>query len=221
MKCNEVRDLLDDLVDGELAPEERAVALSHIEGCGDCRSELEGLTGLLQQTESLARSVEPPRDLWLEIAGNIDKEKVVRGRFDLPIVRLAAVAAAAAVLVVAVVVGYTVGRQQSELIATVQPTKTEIVEAVFAPGSLASVEVEFHRARSDLLAILDQRRPDLSPETMRVVDSNLQLIDDAIEQISEALGRDPDNPQLSHRLASAYRQQIQLLRRATNLPSEI
>jgi hypothetical protein len=54
-----------------------------------------------------------------------------------------------------------------------------------------------------------------------VVDSNLQLIDGAIDEITLALGRDPDNPQLSHRLAAVYRQQIELLRTATGLPSEI
>jgi len=76
-------------------------------------------------------------------------------------------------------------------------------------------------ARTELLAILELRRHELSPETLQVVDNNLQLIDEAIDEIVLALGRDPDNAQLSHRLAAVYRQQIELLRTATRLPSEI
>lgn len=221
MKCKDVQTRLDAFVDGELALDERLAVTSHVDGCGQCRSELDGLIRVLEHSKSLKPSIEPARDLWPEIAEQIDRGKVVEGRFGKAVVRTAVAAAAAAVVVVAVLVGYTVGRQQNGTVALGETPTPEIVAVGFEPGSFEYVEAEFTQARAELIAILDQRRHTLSPETLRVVDGNLRVIDDAIEQISEALGRDPDNPQLSHRLASAYRQQIQLLRTAASLPSEI
>jgi hypothetical protein len=61
----------------------------------------------------------------------------------------------------------------------------------------------------------------MSPETQRVVDDNLKLIDGAIVRITVALADDPLNPRLANRLAGAYRTQIELLQRATALPAEI
>ena len=60
----------------------------------------------------------------------------------------------------------------------------------------------------------------MSPETLRTVDDNLRVIDEAIERISSALVDDPLNPRLANQLASAYRRQIDLLQRANRLPAE-
>jgi hypothetical protein len=221
MNCDEFRNQLDALVDGELTTCERSAMDAHSEACADCRVELESMRELQRQTASLSRQVEPPSDLWLEISERIESRKLVVAPFGSSIRRFAAAAAAAAVIIAAVLVAYMVGRQHSTPMVVEMTPTPNVMAARLDATSMAAVESDFRQARSELMAILDQRRDSLSPETLEVVDSNLRLIDEAIEQISDALGDDPDNPQLSHRLAFAYRQQIQLLRRATNLPSEI
>jgi hypothetical protein len=88
--------------------------------------------------------------------------------------------------------------------------------------SEAALGIDAYRgARDELMSALDARRSTMSTETLRVVESNLRVIDHAIARITAALSEDPNNPQLTYRLASAYRQQIELLQRATRLPAEI
>ena len=75
--------------------------------------------------------------------------------------------------------------------------------------------------RAELMAALDARSHELSPETMDVVMENLLLIDQAMNRIAEALGEDPENEFLMKQLAGAYRRQIDLLQHAVRLPAEV
>ena len=75
--------------------------------------------------------------------------------------------------------------------------------------------------RTELLDALEARKHELSDETMDVVMENLLLIDQAMDRIAEALGEDPENEFLMQQLATAYRRQIDLLRRAVRMPAEI
>jgi hypothetical protein len=222
MTCRDVLIRLDDLMDGTVSREERAAIDSHLASCAGCRSEAEARASLSRRVDELARWVVPSRDLWPGIAHRIERDKVVQVRFRSRARRYVLAAVAAAVTVAAMLAAYTVGRQHSERSVVVRGDATPAaVAASFEGTTLGAVEAEFRHARTELMTILEQRRHELSPETLWVVDSNLRLIDDAIEEITMALGQDPDNPQLSHRLAAVYRQQIELLRTATSLPSEI
>jgi hypothetical protein len=60
---------------------------------------------------------------------------------------------------------------------------------------------------------------ELSPATIQAVEQSLSTIDVAIAEAREALLRDPANAALPELLASNYRQKIDLLRRATQIPS--
>jgi hypothetical protein len=62
---------LHDYVDGLLSTSERVAVEQHLETCLDCRGELEFLNSLLRQVAALPQSIEPPRDLWPEIASRI------------------------------------------------------------------------------------------------------------------------------------------------------
>jgi hypothetical protein len=90
-----------------------------------------------------------------------------------------------------------------------------------AASASPDVELELQEVRDDLRARLDLRRDDLDPATLRVIDDNLALIDRAIERISNALESDPGNARLTRQLVFAYRQQIDLLRRTTEVPLEL
>jgi hypothetical protein len=64
---------------------------------------------------------------------------------------------------------------------------------------------------------LDEGRARLDPETVRVLEDNLDAIDKAIDQCRLALEADPANSFLSSHLVSARQRKLALLRRATAL----
>jgi Tfp pilus assembly protein PilF len=131
---------------------------------------------------------------------------------------LVAVAAAAALVFAAVLAGYSVGRQHGRVEAALDRSA---LESAGSQLSLAALDVGTYQvARDQLLSALEDRRASISTDTLRVVEENLGVIDQAIVRITAALSKNPNNPQLTHRLASVYRQQIELLQRATRLPDE-
>jgi hypothetical protein len=220
MSCEQFRTRLEELEDGLLDPVQAAAVTAHVAGCEPCRRELAGLHELARRTRGLDRSIEPPRDLWSEIADAIGRRRVAAGRFGGG--RRAAVwaAAAAAVVAVAVVVGYLAGRQGSSPTPPAPGQAGRVLRASLALDEVDAAEEEFLRAREQLMAALAGRRDTLSPGTLEVVESNLRLIDQAIEEIAAALAEDPGNSALAHRLTAAYRRQIEFLQRATRLPAE-
>ena len=56
----------------------------------------------------------------------------------------------------------------------------------------------------------------LDPETVRVVEENLQVIDDAIAEARAALARDPANGYLFRHLDQTLTRKVDLLRRAAS-----
>jgi anti-sigma factor RsiW len=220
MTCQQVQESLDDFVDGRLSRAEAASIEDHLLECELCNSQVAGLRELRRRTADLASSIEPKRELWPEIAERIENRKLVAGRFRQPLRSAVIAAAAASILIGALIVGYLAGRQDGAS-TVVEATPTAAPQwAGFSAASTAELVGEFERAKSELLAALESRRGSLSPEALEVVDSNLRLIDEAIDEITAALAEDPANTRLGDRLAAAYRQQIDLLQRANRLPAE-
>jgi anti-sigma factor RsiW len=218
MKCDDVMLVLDDLLDRSLDEADQAEVRAHLEECAACAEAHGSLVDVRDWVADLPRSIAPPRDLWPEIEARIAAKKVARGAFG----RRALMAAAAAlVLVSSVVTAYFVGRQQATSTVVVAPVQREATSEVLA-ASFAEIGVhDYEATRNQLLDVLDGRRNELSPATMEVVSANLRLIDEAMSEIADALGKDPGNELLMRRLVATYRQQVNLLERAAVLPREI
>ena len=218
MKCSEVQARFDDFFDRRLDPSDEEVLQAHLGTCEECSAEEEAARKLRDHVAELPRALEPPHDLWPEIVGRIEGEKVVRGVFA-----RRALVAAAAVLVLAgsVVTAYFLGRQQV--------TPVNDMWAMAGPGpsssALASFEGlgvnDYEATRALLLDAVEARRHEISAETLEEVMINLRVIDDAMERICEALGESPDDARLMRQLAAVYRQQIDLLQQAARLPAEV
>lgn len=71
----------------------------------------------------------------------------------------------------------------------------------------------------ELQAVLRQRRSQLDPSTVKIVEDNLALIDAAVKQAREALQRDPASGFLTEQLDNALQKKVQLLRTVAALPS--
>ena len=64
MRCEEVRELLQDYLDDELDPGQAGQMDEHIGSCTGCQEELAAYRSLLVKASGLYSEVEPPRDLW-------------------------------------------------------------------------------------------------------------------------------------------------------------
>jgi hypothetical protein len=92
--------------------------------------------------------------------------------------------------------------------------------AAYAPGADAAVPVtladpRYDEAIADLEQALQAGRADLDPVTVKILESNLEAIDKAIDQSRQALAADPANVYLNNHLADARQRKLALLRRAT------
>jgi hypothetical protein len=67
---------------------------------------------------------------------------------------------------------------------------------------------------AELQQALDAGRTQLDTATVRVLETNLAIIDKAIADARSALAADPNSPYLSMHLAQTMRTKLELLRRA-------
>ena len=76
-------------------------------------------------------------------------------------------------------------------------------------------------ARNALAAELDVELQKVSPEARADIETNLQLIQNAIFEMNEALEQDPENILLQERLLNTYREELDLLRRVGGLTRNV
>lgn len=98
--------------------------------------------------------------------------------------------------------------------STAQPVANSAAARVRAP-----VKVTYDREIADLRQIIDQRRSDLDPSTVAVIENSLTTIDRAIAEARSALATDPASKFLSEQLNKALEKKLGLLRTVALLPS--
>lgn len=205
---------IDDYVGGKLDDAERAAFEQAMEGDAALRGAVEAAHTLEAEVEQLPRSLQPPRDLWPEIAERIEKpERTVHfGRFRgrRPRYSLTRYLVAAAALLV-LLFGMPVMMNRS-LDQPAPPTT-----AARPDPEIRRVATQYLEARQELLDVLKERRGAMAPETRAVVEDNLAIIASAVEEIETALAQDEDNRELERMLHAAYQSEVHLLRRAVEL----
>jgi hypothetical protein len=215
---------LNDLADGVLPPEEQHAVEAHLRDCDVCRAQVARLHGLLGAVARVPRVVDPPDDLWRDIRAQIESRRdvslgapVMGGRGTVWWAR-ARLAAAAVVLVAASSwITARVVRSGNLTNAPVPPPRVVVVPAL--PFTLAAMEDGYMRAANELQAALDAQGGRLSPATIATVKRSISVIDSAIVEAHSALAADPGNRDLVDLLAAHYQRKVELLRRATELPS--
>lgn len=175
----------------------------------------------------------PLRDLWSGIEARIDTPVVAlpsrSTNSDAPAVVAPArlpwrTLAIAASLLIAVTAGitYTLTRRVEPGLAlrTDSATVDAPISAVpIEPVSLQTAEQTFDKEIGAMRTIIAERRKDLDPVTLAVLQKNLKLIDAAIAESKAALAKDPASAFLLDRLTHAYDTKLQLLRGMANIPS--
>ncbi len=156
--------------------------------------------------DELPRELEPERDLWPDI------EAALPLRRDRPTRLRPWRLAVAALLLVAATAAITAALVGNE--APVPPSPTATLVELSPPDWQAEM-----RQASDLLAAtLEQRKDELDPATLAVVEENLAIIDRAIADCAAALETDPDDDELRRALLAVWRKKIDLLEQASRLP---
>jgi len=211
-------DKLSDYLDDELSASDRRQIEAHLAQCDECRAILGQLRGVVARAATLPSSA-PASDLWPGVEARLTSSSkalpfraraVRRISFTLPQL----VAAGLALMVLsggAVWLSQFGGRTTSLPPAAAAP----ISEPAVSPIGLTNPR--YDEAVRELEDALDAGRSQLDPETVKILESNLQAIDQAIEQSQRALEADPANGYLYSHLAEARQRKLALLRRASLL----
>jgi anti-sigma factor RsiW len=223
-------DRLSEYLDDELAPDERAALAAHLEQCAECSATLADLRRVVARARAL-ESAGPASDLWPGIARRIGaasapyrsapREQVRRISFSLP--QLLAAGIALMVLSGGSVwlLQPTSARPGNAPIAAASPPSA--LPAGGAPGTPVSWQRRaapgYDAAVADLERVLAEGRGRLDTATVRVLEQNLRVIDQALEQARRAVAADSANAYLNSHLAETMRRKLDLLRQAASLVS--
>jgi hypothetical protein len=171
----------------------------------------DGRNGAVAQFQPRAESRATPRHASAAAA------TFEQRRISMSIVQLAA----AAVLLMAVsgaTAWFLRGSAPVNPVSVDAPSIQAEVEPTAPSGEVRLVnfaDAQYDAAVSDLERALDERRNDLNPRTVEILERNLKLIDAAIAQARQALEEDPGNTYLNRHLVESRRRKLDLLRRAT------
>jgi len=228
---------LSEYLDGELDSAQRAECEAHLTSCEECRTVLREL----QDVTSFARADAdrmPAINLWpgissrIEAGGGAPREDAsattvvfkprARRQFVVTLPQLA-LAASLLVAVTAGVAYLAAGRiVQQQTIFQEKPIQAQAEPQMPAQADVERAnfaDAQYDEAVADLEKILVDLRGELDPRTIMVIEKNLTVIDEAISQARAALDADPANTYLNSHLADARRRKLNLLRRATTIPS--
>lgn len=219
MNCEQITTLLDDYVDAALEREDEALIRRHLAGCDTCRGVERSLRSLLERTATLPEAIDPPRDLWPAIDGRLDE--IDRTRPIRPSRQAAGSRGwsfglmAATLLLAGLGAGYLLrGINQPAVMA---PPASDSPELLSSSEEIVAAEQAIVVAKQQLQGLLDAQDNSLSPETVKMIDDNLAVIDEAIEEIRAALLQDPADQRLNRKLLNAHQRQLHLLQRATQI----
>jgi hypothetical protein len=227
-----------DYLAGELDDAARDGLEEHLSGCGACRRALEDLRDVVARARSL-EDLEPTRDLWPGIAAAIGGPVRAHGegRSGKVIVLPTASAAtgrdrrtriamtprqltAAAVALIAISVAATswAGPGLGARAAAPGTDSGESVDGAVAVAADVPEPPEALSAElSELEDVLRAARARLDPNTVRVIERNLTVIEGAIADSRQALAVDPENEFLEHHLNRVYERKLEYLRDAARV----
>ena len=247
MNCDGFADALADYLEGDASDGVRVVMDAHTASCAACRQLLADVNGLRMEAASLPQ-LAPSRDLWSGIAERIDARvipmdtpRVAHVMTKRHLWTRPAIAAAALVLATA---GSTYLLTRVSFSGTGSVSSTSSVpplvagdptaefvstatERPSAPGTrLASAQPAMSMAEpvfaseiSKLRKIVRERRSQLDPKTVLVLEQSIAVIDSAIAQSRAALANDPASGFLATQLNHSLEKKVELLRTAALLPS--
>lgn len=244
MRCEDVRQQLDDYVDAALAAEDRAIVEAHVVACADCAAELAALRKLIQVAHELPAGIAPRRDLWPDLERRLETHEqgrapaldhaAARGRAPaqsrtvtprrgiwMPAYGLAA----AAVLALAVGLWLWTQGDRGLTSDTERLVQTEqrpaFASGEIVPAVAAALERECAGAGKMLQASVAGRNTASGAVMASSLASGLDDLDRSIAETLAALEQAPDDPTLVKLLTVRYQQKLALLQSAMAFVEEV
>ena len=205
----QLHDYVDDALDAPTAQSVHA----HVRECHACGAEVDKLRALKARLAQLPRSIAPETDLragmWQKIdaASVVDITTVRRGplwrfRYRLATAAVILIVASSALTLMVVRSGGEFGERADREDVRLVGLDTNTMERQYSE--------ELH----ELEMVLRKSRGALAPETVRILEENLRVIDSAIREARAALVADPNSGMLIDLLRSAYERKLELLKQA-------
>jgi anti-sigma factor RsiW len=220
---------LSDYLSGELPEVERLAVEAHLSTCADCAAALRDLARIVDEADELGE-IEPPRDLWPDIFAAIrtqpqDDPQVIplpgarpRASTDVPgrieVSRQALIAASVVLVAISASATWWAGRTTAPIAESVPGV---VPNGAISPAGVAAPPEAMAGELAVLEDVLATARGVLDPNTVRVLERNLGVIEQAIADSREALAQDPGNAFLVQHLERMYRRKLVYLQDAVRL----
>jgi hypothetical protein len=171
---------------------------------------------LMARAARLTPDIKPERDLWPEIEQRISQPS----RSNQSVWNSVWAQAAAVVLLVGGSSGITYlavndGADPTTVVGGGQTLVFEPVSGSF--GSQYNLGPDYQDARRVLASKLGAELDSLAPETRADIDTNLEAIRLAINEINKALAEEPDNVLLQDLLLDTYRDELSLMNKVDGI----
>ncbi len=189
---------------------------SHRAACTACAGEWAELDAISAAARALPQ-LTPSRDLWsgidARLGGNAHTSgsalaRAERRWFRSPTLRMAA--AATLLVVASSAVTWRVATDRNDSAPSGSPRYSQ----ASYESDFAAMDVEIRAMQS----LLNERRAELDPNTIAVLEKSLTLIDQAISESRAALLSDPASQFLAAQLARSYSTKLTLLRSTATMP---
>ena len=174
---------------------------------------------LAMAARGLATEITPERDLWPGIEEAINAPK--RSHWTPMLAQAAAVVllVGASSMITYVVVKYDDANTPPQTIVQVAPSNLVFEQAAFGPDH--TLESLYGRAGGNVQSNLERELKNLSPEARQDINRNLAVIRQAIDEISAALEKEPNNVFLQELLVEAYGNELAVMNRVGNMTQRV
>jgi hypothetical protein len=172
---------------------------------------------LRDELDRLPRELPPERDLWPDVARGIEASRR-RARAVRTITMVSGLAAAATLALVLGLRGRHAPVPLAQAPSVSIPAPTPVLAS---PPPPLPEEDEYQTAERMLDAELQTRRQSMRPAQAAVLDDNLRIVDQAIETTRAAVREHPDDPELRAELDRVWEDKLDVMRRVTELYSEM
>lgn len=245
MNCDAFAEALADYLEGDASPDVRAAVEAHASSCAACGQLLADLSSIQTDAAALPLLV-PSRDLWYGIAERIDARvipldasRIERAAPKRRTWLRPAAAAAALVVLTAGITHYVTrasltrvpaasvvaaapvtGDPTAEFVSTAtERVRGGMVKLTSAESTMNEAEPVFDGEITKLRKLVHERRSQLDPRTVAVLEQSVAVIDSAIAQSRAALSKDPASAFLATQLNRSLEKKVELLRTVASLPS--
>jgi anti-sigma factor RsiW len=226
---------LSDYLSGELPEAEKLAVEAHLSACDECNAALRDLARIVDEADELGE-IEPPRDLWPDISAALrsqaqtqpsgieDDPQVIplprargpvsaAGPERIEVSRRGLIAASVALVALSATATWWAGRPET---VADDPAGLAPIGAV-SPAGVAAPPEQMAGELAILEDVMASARSVLDPNTVRVLERNLGVIEQAIADSREALAQDPGNAFLVQHLERMYRRKLVYLQDAVRL----